>query len=140
MTPPPAVTDDELTEVAALDRALDPQGTWTNSDGKRKPGKSIFIAETASEETDVDGSGRPSRYGPSRAYVCNAFSVETAHAIAFCRNVAPRLASEVRAGRLWKSLALALIAARGRGNAPDVLKAIAELEQQGEHVPAVVRL
>lgn len=139
-----AVTDEELAEVAALDRALDPQGTWTNSDGKRKPGKSIFIAETAREEEDVDGTGRPSRYGPTRAYVCNAFSVVDAHAIVRFRTLAPRLAREVRHLRAvsgaWKLLALALIATRARGNAPEVLRAIDELEQMGERVPAVVRL
>ncbi len=72
--------------VLAADRL---KGTWTNSDGKRKPGKSVFIAETAHEEKDVDGSGRPSRYGPTRDYVCNAFTVERAAAIALAHNRLP---------------------------------------------------
>mgnify|MGYP003479020009 CR=1 FL=1 len=55
-------------------------------------------------------------------------------------DIAPRLASEVRAGRLWRTLALALIASRARGNAPDVLAAVDALEQMGEHVPAVVKV
>ena len=66
--------------------------------------------------------------------------VERLSATDLLAEMAPRLVPEVRAARLWRTLALALIATRARGNAPEVLRAIDELEQMGERVPAVVRL
>jgi hypothetical protein len=83
------MTPEEIARDKAIAAADDVAGTWTNNDGKRKPGKSVFIVETATEELDVDGSGRPSRYGPSREYVCNAFTVERAAAIANAHNRLP---------------------------------------------------
>lgn len=89
MTPPPAVTDEELAEVErrAVDLAL------------------IHVA-----------------LGLGTAF--------------WRRVVRPFVVRE----QAWKTLALALIATRGRGNAPEVLRAIEALEQMGERVPAVVRL
>jgi len=88
------MTPEEIARDKAIAAVDDVTGTWTNSDGKRKPGKSVFIAETATEELDIDGSGRPSRYGPNRDYVCNAFTVERAAAIANAHNRLPAYIAE----------------------------------------------
>ena len=117
-TTPPAVTDEELAEVERADECM-------------------WCGHGPDDHHEQDGC----LYGWSGAdgCQCNRYGRLT-ETITKAAALAPRLASEVRAGRLWHALALALIASRARGNAPDVLKAIAELEQQGEHVPAVVRL
>jgi hypothetical protein len=50
-------------------RAKATQDKWTNADGKRKPGKSVFRASTSEEKEDIYGG--PSRYGPNRDYIAN---------------------------------------------------------------------
>lgn len=62
------LTNDELAAIAERE-AKATKGPWVNCDGKRKPGKSIFLHATACEEEDIYGG--PSRYGPHRDYVCN---------------------------------------------------------------------
>lgn len=105
-----SVTDADIAEVLRLHEQAT-AGEWTNDDGKRKPGKGVFLKASAHEEEDPDGTGRPSRYGPNREYVCNAFTVEDARLIARYRTLAPRLAREVADARAivaaWKALAKA---------------------------------
>ena len=145
MTPPPAVTDEELAEVERLDREAT-AGEW-RTDTTWHGGGSI-IAPNPEQGEGEDGyqlggfliAGEPPEEDEHSEGTSPDNWTADAALIARFRTLAPRLVSEVRIGRLWKALALALIATRARGNAPEVLRAIAELEQQGEHVPAVVRL
>lgn len=125
-----AVTDEELAEVERLDttHCTGVSAGWCPVHGDCTcPRDGTDTREEQSETCPLHGGQSP--HGD-----------DTDDAPQIKRSVVLRLAVEVRQGRLWRTLALALIATRGRGNAPEVLRAIDELEQMGEHVPAVVRL
>jgi Ead/Ea22-like protein len=59
-------------ELKRLAEAATP-GPWTNIDALRGEKKSVWVADTAREETERDGV-TPSRYGPSRTTICNALA------------------------------------------------------------------
>lgn len=70
-----APTTRETADHAALARLAEAatQGPWTNIDALRGEKKSVWVADTAREETERDGV-TPSRYGPSRTTICNALA------------------------------------------------------------------